>query len=82
MAKDLRVATREYVDGTEKVVEKLKKKVGELVLEEDFEPEHLELLQNAFGLIEASNRLIEAQAITICEIKDDMKELKLMLATK
>ena len=72
---DLRKTVSEYVAGVEKMTEECKKLFGAMVLEEDFEPEHLELLQNMFGMLEVSNRLVRDQANTICEINEKLDKL-------
>ena len=72
---DLRTTAHEYVEGTKKMTEEFKKLFGEMVLEENFEPEHLALLQNMFGMIEVSTRLVKAQAETICEINNKLDRL-------
>ena len=72
---ELKTVVNEYAEGVKKTTEEFKKLFGSMVLEEDFEPEHLGLLQNMFGLIELSNRLIVKQAETIQEINEKMDML-------
>ena len=72
---DLKYTVKEYVDGVEKMTEEMKKLFGAMVIEEEFEPEHLELLQKMFGMIEVSNRLVRDQAYTIQEINDKLDKL-------
>ena len=76
---ELKTIANEYAEGVKKTTEEFKKFFGTMVLEEDFEPEHLEMLQNMFGLIELSNKLVVAQANTIQEINE---KLDLLLETK
>lgn len=76
---ELNVAVVEYVEGTKRMTEQFKKKFGEMVFEEEFDPEYLELFQNLFKMVEASNNLIQAQAMTIHEIN---KKLDRLLETK
>ena len=73
--RDLKVIANEYAESVEKMTDELKKQFGAVVLEEDFEPEHLELLQSLFGMIEQSNALIVAQAETIHAINDKLDKL-------
>lgn len=72
---DLIKAVNEYTEGVEKMTEECKKMIGVMVLEEDFEPEHLNMLQNMFGMIEVSNRLVVEQAKTIQEINEKLDKL-------
>lgn len=73
--KDLKIVANEYAKGVERMTEDVKKQFGAMVLEEDFEPEHLELIQKVFGIIELSNRLIVMQAETIQEINEKLDKL-------
>lgn len=72
---ELKTIANEYAEGVKKTTEEFKKFFGAMVLEEDFEPEHLEMLQNMFGMIELSNKLIVAQAQTIQEINEKLDRL-------
>lgn len=73
--RDLKNIANEYAKGVEKMTEDVKKQFGAAVLEEGFEPEHLELIQNMFGMIELSNRLVVAQAEMIQEINEKLDKL-------
>lgn len=73
--KDLKITAIEYAAGVKKLTEDGKKLFGAMVLEENFEPEHLELLQNVFGMLETSTRLVCEQAIMIQEINDKLDRL-------
>ncbi len=72
---ELKTIANEYAEGVKKTTEEFKKFFGTMVLEEDFEPEHLEMLQNMFGMIELSNKLVVAQANTIQEIDEKLDRL-------
>lgn len=79
---DFRNVINEYEYGFNNTTEKFKKFFGAMVLEEDFNAEHLELIQDLFSMLKLSNELIVAQAKTIQEIKvkvdtllDDKTEL-------
>ena len=72
---ELKTIAIEYAEGVKKTTEEFKKFFGTMVLEEDFEPEHLEMLQNMFGLIELSNKMVVAQANTIQEINEKLDKL-------
>lgn len=72
---DLIKTANEYVEGVKKTTEDVKKMFGAMVLEEEFEPEHLELLQNVFGLLETSTRLVHDQASVIHEINEKLDRL-------
>ena len=72
---ELKTIAVEYAEGVKKTTEEFKKFFGAMVLEEDFEPEHFEMLQNMFGMIELSNKLIVAQANTIQNINDKLDML-------
>ena len=72
---ELKTIANEYAEGVKKTTEEFKKFFGTMVLEEDFEPEHLEMLQNMFGMIELSNKLVVAQANTIQEINEKLDKL-------
>lgn len=73
--RDLKNIANEYAKGVEKMTEEVKKQFGAVVLEDTFEPEHLELIQNMFGMIELSNRLVVAQAEMIQEINEKLDKL-------
>lgn len=72
---DLITVANEYEMGVKSMSEELKKLFGEMVLEEDFDPEHLGLIQKLFGMVEMSNRLVVEQAKTIQEINNKLDKL-------
>lgn len=72
---DLITVANEYAEGVKGMSEELKKLFGEMVLEEDFDPEHLGLIQKLFGMVEMSNKLVVAQAKAIQEINNKLDKL-------
>lgn len=73
--KELKTTANEFVVATKKMTEDLKGLLGGMVLESDFEPEHLALLQNAFSMLEVSTELVYAQACMIHEISGKLDRL-------
>jgi hypothetical protein len=72
---ELKTIANEYAKGVEKTTDEFKKFFGAMVLEERFEPEHLEMIQNLFGVIDKANKLIVKQAETIQEINEKLDKL-------
>ncbi len=72
---ELNVIANEYAEGVKKTTEEFKKLFGAMVLEEDFEPEHLEMIQGLFGMVELANKLVVKQAETIQEINEKLDKL-------
>lgn len=72
---ELKTTAKEFVEVSKKTTEEFKKFFGTMVFEGDFEPEHLEMLQNLFGTIELLNKLVATQAEMIQEINEKLDKL-------
>lgn len=72
---ELNITAREYADSINEMTGLLKKKIGEMVIDDEIDTEVLDLLKGAFSMIDVSTRLVRDQACMIQEINDKLDKL-------